>query len=118
MSKETVVGACIDCPFRRYRPSDGFGNGGGYCSADTEQRLVRGSPYGDRREQPEPPDWCPAREGIAIRFVKPSSLRKIANAYIPPKAIVREQPEHPDPGADEDADVFGSWWGPQGDIPF
>lgn len=118
MSKDITVSACIDCPARKYRGPDNFGNGGGYCSLDAEQRLVKGSPYGDRQRQPAPPDWCPAREGVTIRFVKPSSLGKIVSAYIPPEAF--SEREQPDSGADEELDVFGgAWWSPQeGDIPF
>src|ERR1051325_2152960 len=63
---EIKVKHCGDCPARRWE------DGHTVCGVDEMRRAVPGNRYG--RVQPAPPDWCPAREGVTLRFERPSRL--------------------------------------------
>ena len=104
---EIKVKHCGDCPARRWE------DGHTVCGVDEMRRAVPGNRYG--RVQPAPPDWCPAREGVTLRFERPSSLSKITRGYVPPAirdAAIGREPM-PDPGNDPWDDMMFD-----GDISF
>lgn len=101
---EIKVSSCVSCPARGTAERS-VGTRVGVCCADPEKRAVPGAPWNKIR--PEPPSWCPAREGLVIRFEKSSSLQKIAKAQPTKPPRVREASDA-DYG-DFDLDWFPCW---------